>query len=143
MAAGDLVPFQLTSATHTTEILGAQSAEVSVGDVRGEDPGPADAAGGPALVVVQKQRIDVVVYGTDPNSLRAHVNTAAADLVLVAKGAAGASETHTLKNVVFTSFVGPIRFRAPGGGGQVPMWGISGTAEWGAEDTLATMWTTA
>ena len=144
MAAGDLIPFMCRNAKHPTDaVAGVRAASIVTSGVVGEDPGPAGAAGGPAEVLLQKQRIEVTLLGNNPNALRALVGAAAANLVIGYKGAAGASETHTLKNVSFADFVGQLEVRDPDTGGPVSMFGVRGVGQWGAADTLALMWLTA
>ena len=144
MAAGDLVPFMCTDAKHpTVAVGGVRAASIVTSGVVGEDPGPAGAAGGPAEVLLQKQRIEVTLLGNNPNALRALIGATAADLVIGCKGAAGANEKHTIKKVYFTDFVGQLDIRDPDTGGPLPMFGVRGVAQWGAADTLALMWTTA
>jgi hypothetical protein len=144
MAAGDLAPFHCRNAKHpTTAIDGIRAARIIVTGVSGEDPGDAAMAGGPEKVLLQRQRIDVELYGNNPNALRALVAATAANLVIGQKGEAGANEKHTIKNVYFTDFTGPLEIRDPDSGGPIPMYGVRGTAEWGAADTLALMWLTA
>ncbi len=144
MAAGDQVPFQCRYAKHPTdEIDGVRFARITVSGTTGENPGPAKQAGGPASQLVQKQRINVEIFGTNPNALRALVAAAAANLVIGYKGVDGANEKHTLKNMYFSAFVGALEVRDPDTGGPIPMYGISGTLNWGADDTLALMWVSA
>ena len=144
MTAGDLVPFMCRSVKCPTDaVAGVRAASIIVTGVAGEDPGPAGVAGGPAEVLLQKQRIEVTIYGKDPNALRALVGAVAADCVIGYKGTAGANEKHTIKNVYFTDFVGQLDIRDPDTGGPLPMFGVRGVAQWAADDTLALMWVSA
>ena len=139
--AGDTTAFHIRYAKHPTDdIAGVRYASVTFSSAVGEDPGEADAAGGPEKVALQRQRIDVEVFGTNPATLRALVGAAAANLVLGHKAGSGSNEKDTIKNVAFTRFSGPLMFRDPDTGGDIPVFGVGGTAEWIDTDTLALMW---
>jgi len=144
MVAGDSVPLYLKTATHFGgAIAKAMMLSIQVNSVVHEDPGDPNEAGGPAVVDSPRDRIDVVLTGRDPSALRALVGAAATNLVAATKGDAGGDETETIKNVVFHSFGGPYQVRSREDGGMVQAWSIRGTAQWGANDTLALMWVTA
>jgi len=144
MAAGDSVPLYLQSATHLGgAIAKAMMMMVDVSSAVHEDPGDPADAGGPAIVDSPRDRIDVTLFGRDPSALRALVGAAATNLVATTKGDAGAAETETIKSVVFHSYGGPYEVRSREDGGMVQAWSIRGTAQWGADDTLALMWVTA
>lgn len=144
MAAGDSVPLYLQSAAHNAAAIDkALMMSIVPNSAVHEDPGDPADAGGPAIVDVARQRIDIVLMGRCPSALRALVGAAAGNLVGTTKGDAGAAETETIKNVVFHSFEGPYQVRSREGGGQVQAWGVRGTAQWGSSDTLALMWVTA
>lgn len=139
--AGDTTAFHIRYAKHpTNDIAGVRYASVTFSSAVGEDPGEADAVGGPEKVAVQKQRIDVELYGTSPAALRALVGATAANLVLGHKAGSGDNEKDTIKNVAFTRFLGQLMFRDPDSGGDIPVFGVGGTAEWIDTDTLALMW---
>ncbi|HUU58547.1 MAG TPA: hypothetical protein VMZ50_03300 [Phycisphaerae bacterium] len=143
MAAGDRVFTARDLKCPTDAVDGIRAAEISVSGASAEDPGDASVVGGPAEVQVGPQRITVSAYGVNPNALRALVGAAAANAVIGYKGPAGANEKHTIKNVVWTTFMGALTIRDPETGGPIPVWGVSGTAEWGASDTLTLMWVSA
>jgi len=141
MAAGDLVPFHARYfKAPTDDVAGVQYGAIGFGSVVGEQQGEADAAGGPKAVQLQQQRITVRVFGNNPNALRELIGADAANAVFGTAGESG-NELETVKNVVFTEFLGELTIRAPDTGGPVPMIGVQGTAQWGEADTLALMWT--
>ena len=144
MAAGDQVAFHARSVEHNSVAVdGAAMARITVSEVTGEDRGSATAEGEPADVIMQRHRLEVEVMGKNPNALRALVAATAANLVIGYKGAAGANEKHTLKNVYFSSFSGPLPIRDRDTGGKVALWGVRGIGLWGDSDTLALMWVSA
>ena len=144
MVAGTSVPLYLQSATHFGgAIAKAMMLTIDVSSPVHEDPGDPAVGGGPALVESPRDRIDVVLTGRDPSALRALVGAAATNLVATTKGDAGGAETETIKMVVWHSFGGPYQVRSREDGGIVQAWSVQGTAQWGANDTLALMWVTA
>jgi len=137
------MPLYLTGATFGGDpILKALLARIIVGTVVHEDPGDPAEAGGPAIVDVVRYRVDVDLMGRDPSALRALKGAAAATLVLSTKGDAGAATTETLLKVSFHSFAGPYQVRSREDGGSVRAWGIRGTVQFVAGNTLADVWAT-
>jgi len=144
MAAGDSVPLYLQSATFGgAPIAKALQARIIVTSVVHEDPGSPAAAGGPAIVDVSRFRVDIELLGRDPSALRALKGAAAATLILTTKGDGGVASTETLLKVYFDAFTGPYNVRSREDGGVVQAWGIRGTVQWVAGNTLAAVWATA
>ena len=144
MAKNDSMPLYLVSATFSgAPIRKAMQARITVTTIVHEDPGDPAAAGGPAIVDVARYRVDVELIGRDPAALRALKGATAASLVLTTKGDAGASTTETLLKVYFHSFSGPYQVRSREDGGSVQAWGIRGTVQFVAGNTLANVWATA
>ena len=144
MAIDDSMPLYLQSATHYGGAINkALMARIIPSSVRHEDPGDPALGGGPAVVDSPRDRIDIELFGRDPSALRALVGAQATNLVLTTKGDGGLAATETIKNVVFHSYGGPYEVRSREDGGVVSAWSILGTAQWGANDTLALMWVTA
>jgi len=137
---GTLIPFYLRSAKHPTDaIAGARMATIRLTTVVGEDQGEATAEMSPESIEIQKTRIDVTLMGKNPTALRALIG-AAANLVLAVKGAAGANELETLKNIKFHTYLGEMTIRDPDSGGPVGVWGVAGTMEALVSDTPALGW---
>ena len=144
MAAGQSVPLYLQSATFdAAPIAKVLQASIVVDTTVHEDPGSPAAAGGPAIVDVARYRVDLELLGRDPSALRALKGADAASLVLTTKGDSGAASTETLLKVSFHSFTGPYQVRSREDGGVVQAWGIRGTVQWVAGNTLAAVWATA
>jgi hypothetical protein len=137
MAAGDRI-FTCSSFTFTTARDGIRYAVVSKRRLGyTEDPGLPTYAGGPAEVQPGPMQIEITVYGTNVNVLNALCTAAKASAVIAYKGAAGANETATYTNVLFTEFVGETTFRDPDTGGVVAMAGVRGVVQWGAAEVLS------
>jgi len=144
MATGQSTAFWLNSAVHGAAINKARRASITITVVKAEDPGLADQALSPAAIAVGKVRVDVQLFGTDPSDIRALPAAAAANLVLGYVGDSAINETHTLKNVKFHTFLGQIDLPDPDApGGTISVWGVAGTCQAGAADTLAELWATA
>ena len=139
MAAGDKIFYcraqpSLGSSQPTTAVtfgLGRKATVV-------EDPG---AAGTPRAAErqVSNQEITVSVDFFSMAEAMAWLSLAAANFVGRYKGAAGANEKVTVKNVVFTDGPDQVVINAKDAGGKIAVFRISGTAQWGTNDTLATM----
>jgi len=144
MAKDDSMPLYLTGASFGGAAINkALMAAINVQTVVHEDPGDPAAAGGPAIVDVARYRVDVELMGRDPSALRALKGAAAASLVLNTKGDGGVATTETLLKVSFHSFAGPYQVRSKEDGGVVQAWGIRGTVQFVAGNTLAAVWATA
>jgi len=102
------------------------------------DPGGAGAPGD-AESLVTHQSLRVTLYGTDLVALLALVGAAAANLVIGTKGAAGANEKLTFKNVYFDAVPQGMNVPKKDAPGTIPGAAITGTAQWGSDDTFATM----
>jgi hypothetical protein len=140
MAVGDRIFTCRSVKAPTSAIDGVRYAVVSkrrMGPT--QDPGVPTAAGGPAERQAAGWRIEITVWGTNLNALNTLAGQATANCVIGYKGAAGALEKVTYKNVHFFDFVGDATFRDPDTGGVVNMSGVRGVAEWGVSDTLALM----
>jgi len=144
MAAGDSVPLYLQSATFGgAPIAKALQARIIVSTDVHEDPGSPANAGGPAIVDVARYRVDIELLSRDPSALRALKGAAAATLVLTTKGDGGSASTETLLSVYFDAFTDPYNVRSREDAGVVQAWGIRGTVQWVAGNTLAAVWATA
>jgi len=91
--------------------------------------------------VVTDKDLVIEVYGNNARELYDLIGDAAANGVFTVVGRAGASETHTVKNVYFDQVLAPVDIPEADGGGKLATAGIRGICEWGGEDTFATMWT--
>ena len=102
------------------------------------DPGDAGEPG-EVETLITHYTLQVIVYGQDDTALLALLGAVASDFVGGYKGAAGANRKKTIKNVYFNS--GPSQVEAPpkDAGGKVPVFQMTGSAQWGAADTPATM----
>ena len=142
---GQTSPFWLRSATHNANPVNkARHAIIRVSNVHGEDPGTAAQVGTPAKVAVGRLRVDVELYGTDPSDIMALPDAAAANVVLGTVGDGAANETHTLKSVKWHTLLGQLDMPDPDNpGGTISAWGVAGTCQVAANDTLATLWVTA
>lgn len=106
--------------------------------IKSTDPGAADAPGD-AETIITHYSLTVTLYSQDDNALIALIGAAASNAVLGYKASAGANRKKTIKNVYFDD--GPSQVEAPAkdSGGKVPVFSITGTAQWGASDTPALM----
>ena len=122
----------------TTALGGVTHARVVPTTSKMVDPGDAGSVG-PAETQVTDKGVSVEVYGNELVSLLAAVGIAAANVVIGVAVATGTSNKITIKNVVFDEIVSGQDVPAKDAGGKLPTCGIRGTAQWGAEDTFATM----
>jgi len=140
MTAGDIIHACRYVKKNTTDQEGVTHARVrvvqgppSIDDGDAGDPGPAE------VQASSKCRVFVEVYGKNINTILDLPGSETEDLVIGYVGPSGANEKLTVKNVSFTGFLGQIEIRDPMAGGTVQRYGAEGEAEWGSDDTLATM----
>lgn len=140
MATGDRLFSTRYVEKNSTAMDGARYAEIEpMGLPEVTDPGDADAPGPVEVQAGVPGDIRVRVFGTNPIDLLAYIGSAAENIVVGIKAEEGANEKVTVKNVVFTQPVGPIRIKAPDEGGIVTVYGVQGRCEWGDADSYALM----
>jgi len=141
MATGDRIFFERAEILkNATLIEGSRAAEIDApGYPIFVDPGGADAKGPEEIQAGIAGDVTVRIFGVNPIDLLALLGSAAENVILKIKGAAGANKIITIKSVLFYRSIGTIRVAAPDGGGMVTMWGIEGRAKWGGSDTYALM----
>jgi len=122
----------------TNAIAGVTHARLLPDTVERADQGAAGSTG-PADGISEYNILVVELYGKDFAALTALIGATKANLIVGAVGAAGASEKHTIKNVIFLDGVAPIDIPAKDEGGKLAAYGIRGLALWGSEDSWATM----
>lgn len=123
---------------NAVDVEGVTHYAVPINLVKSVDGGDA-AEPGTVETLVTHRDIAVILYGQDYAVLLGLVEDAAADVVLLFKGAGGSNRKKTVKNVYFDTTPQQIAAKAKDAGGPVSMFSVQGTAQWGASDTIATM----
>ena len=138
MAAGDVIHVCRGAKHGSTTLANATHFAISAPTQKSSDGGGA-AYPGVKDEIVTKMDVFVEIFSNSYVELLALVGLAAANFVGLTKGASGANEQITVKNVVFSEAPGQIQAKNPGSTGEVGNFSIKGRALWGASDTFATM----
>ena len=139
MAAGDSLYYcnaQPTGAGKTG--IRAYTFGIGVETSKVTDPGPAGNPG-EAGQMVSARRVKVSVDFLSLIEALGWLEQAKGSFTGFFKGVGGTNEKVVVTNVVFTDGPSEVTINAQDGGGKVPVFRISGYAQWGSADTWASV----
>ncbi|MFB3893219.1 MAG: hypothetical protein ACE15C_14480 [Phycisphaerae bacterium] len=138
MAAGDRVYVARYAKHPTDEIPGITHFKIPGGTTAVKDQGAAGSTGRADSLLTDRD-VFVELYGNQFAPLVALIGASKANCVLGYKGAAGANEKFTVKNVYFFQSLAAIEIPEKDSGGKLAAFGVRGIALWDLTDTFATM----